>query len=78
MKDALLLSHIVCRANGVSEREVGEGEAGHGDLVDDVAGRADDERGNGVGFEVACGQTDRLVAHRSERDEHCEVDIVFF
>ena len=72
-----MLLGVIGWSDRVTQRQVGEGESGHGDLVDDVASRTNDERGDTVCFEVACGQTDRLMADRSKWDEHDEVDLIF-
>lgn len=71
-----MLTWVVGGADGVTEREIGEDEAGHTEFFDDVSGGPDDERGDAGGFEHVCGQTDRLVTDRSKRCEHDEVDLV--
>jgi hypothetical protein len=41
-----------------------------------VFGGAHDDRGDAICFEVACGQTDRLVADRSVRHQDREIDFI--
>jgi hypothetical protein len=76
-EDATLLLSVARWANRVSQWEVREGKTRNGYLVDDVASRTNDERWDAVRFEVACGQTDRLVTHRSKRNEDGEIDVIF-
>lgn len=69
-KDASLLLLVVRGTNRVAQGQVREREPRNPDLVDDVACRTEDQCGNACGFEMACGQTDRLVTDRSKRDQH--------
>jgi hypothetical protein len=45
-------------------------------VFNDVFGGTHDDCGNAVCFEVACGQTDRLVADRSVRHQDREIDFI--
>ena len=63
-------------AAGVSEREVREEEAGDAAVLGDVAGAADYDGGDAAGFEVTSGQSDGLMADRSDGDEESDVDAV--
>ncbi len=50
-KDEALLLMVVRGTNGVAQGQVGERESGNPDLVDDVACRAEDQRGDSCGLE---------------------------
>lgn len=75
-EDPKLLRGVIRRPDGIPERKVGEGEPWHANLVEDVSRRAEDQGRHSRRFEMSCGQTDRLMAHGSKRNEKCEVDIV--
>lgn len=64
-------------AGRIAQGEVAEDKTGHTAVFNDVFGGAHDDCGNAVCFEVACGQTDRLVADRSVRHQNREIDLVF-
>ena len=72
-----LLLVVMRRPDGVAQRQVRERESGNPDLVDDVACRAEDQRGQSGGLEPSRGQTDRLVADRSKRNQHGKIDVIF-
>ena len=63
-------------ARRIAQGEVAEDKTGHTAMFNDVFGGAHDDRGNAVGFEVACGQTDRLVADGSVRHQDREIDLI--
>ncbi len=68
---------VIWLASWVAKWEVDKHESRHANLFDDVAGAADDHGGNASFFEVSSDQTDRLMAYRSKRNQHHNVDIVF-
>ena len=74
--DLALLLGVPRLAGRITEWEVDEKEPRHANLFDDVARRADDDCGDGVGFEVSCDQGHTLVTHRAMRNEHCNVYVV--
>ncbi len=76
-KNTTLLIGIVGWSHRIAEGQVGEHESRYGVLLDDVASASDDHGRQTVGFEVSCGQTDRLMAYRSKRNEQHQVDVVF-
>jgi hypothetical protein len=63
-------------AGRIAQGEVAEDKTGHTAVFNDVFGGAHDDGGNAVCFEVACGQTDRLVADRSVRHQDREIDFI--
>ena len=67
---------VVGRAQGVAQRQIGEDESRYPDLLDYVTGRSDDDGGDTGVLEGSCGQTDRLMTDRSERNEQHQVDVV--
>lgn len=71
-----LLFCVARWADGIAEREIGEGESRNPDLIDDVSGGAEDEGRQSAFFEMASGQTDRLVTDRSKGNEDGEVHSV--
>ena len=60
----------------VAEREVGKDKARHPALLDNIAGRAEDDRGNTVRFEMPGNQTHGLVTHRSQGDQQGNIDAI--
>ncbi len=60
----------------VAERKVDEQEAGDAAMLDDVLGRADDDRRKPVRLQVPRNQTDGLVADRSKRGQNCRIGAV--
>ena len=71
--DRALHFDVVGAAAGVSEWEVREEEAGDAAVLGDIAGAADDNGGDTVGFEVTSGQSDGLMADGSDGDEEGDV-----
>ena len=63
-------------ARRIAQGEVAEDKTGHAAMFNDVFGGAHDDRGDAICFEVACGQTDRLVADRSVRHQDREIDLI--
>ena len=68
---------VVRNAAGVTERKVLEQESWDSTLVDDVTGRADNDRRNAVRFQISGRQTDGLVTDRSDGYEEGDIDAVF-
>ena len=60
----------------VAEREVGKDKARHTALLNDIAGRAEDDRRNAVRFKMPGDQTHGLVTHRSQGDQQGNIDPV--
>ena len=58
----------------VAEREVGKDKARYAALLDNIAGRAKDDRGNTVRFKMPGNQTHGLVTHRSQGDQQGNID----
>ncbi len=63
-------------AGRIAQGKVTEDKAGHAAVFHYVFGGAHDDRGDAICFEVACGQTDRLVADRSVRHQDREIDLI--
>ena len=67
----VLISRLAAR---VAEREVGKDKARHPALLNDIARRAKDDRGNTVRFKMPGDQTHGLVTHRSQGDQQGNID----
>ena len=61
----VLRGHVVRLAGAVAEREIGEQEARHGGVFDDVLGAAHHHGRNAVRLEMARDQGRGLMAHRA-------------
>ena len=72
----MLHFYVVGLATGVAKWKVGENEARHATLFDDVAGGADDDGGDAVGFQVTGGQTHGLMTNRSHGKEQDGIDFI--
>ncbi len=69
----VLISRLAAR---VAEREVGKDKARHPALLNDIAGRAEDDRGNAVRFKMPGNQTHGLVTYRSQGNQQGNIDPV--
>ena len=67
----ILISRLAAR---IAEREVGKDKARHPALLNNITGRAEDDRGNAVRFEMPGDQTHGLVTHRSQGDQQGNID----
>ena len=67
---------VVGPAARITERKVGKDKARHPTLLDNIAGRAEDDRGNAVRFEMPGNQTHGLVTYRSQGDQQGNIDPV--
>lgn len=67
----ILISRLAAR---IAERKVGKDKARHPALLNNIAGRAEDDRGNAVRFEMPGDQTHGLVTHRSQGDQQGNID----
>ena len=74
--DLRLHQCIPGNAERIAEWQVSKQETRHAAVGNDVQCRADDHGGQAIGFQVTGGQTDGLMAHRSERDEEGEVRLI--
>src|SRR5450759_3783046 len=63
-------------AGRITQREVAEQEAWHSRMLNDVLGASHHHGRNAVGFEVAGNQTGSLVADRTIRHQHGDIDLV--
>lgn len=70
----VLVSRLATR---IAERKVGKDKARHPALLDNVTGRAEDDRGNAVRFKMPGDQTHGLVTHRSQGDQQGNIDSIF-
>ncbi len=59
---------IVGLAPGITQGEVAEQKTRHAALFNDIFRTTHDDGGHAIGFEITCGQTHGLMAHRSSRD----------
>ena len=65
---------VVGLAARITERKVGKDKARYPALLDNIAGRAEDDRGNAVRFKMSGDQTHGLVTHRSQGDQQGNID----
>lgn len=72
-EQSTLPGDVVRQAGGVAKRKVDEDRAGRVGADGDAAGRGEPDRWDSGCFDVACDQTDRLVADRSNGHEQNEV-----
>lgn len=68
-----LTDDIVRQTRRVAEREIDEHRAGRVGAGRDGAGRGETDRGKTGRFEVACDQSDRLMANWSNGDEQNDI-----
>lgn len=71
-----LTDDIVRQARRVTEREVDEHRAGWVGGGGDGSGRSETDRGKTRCFEMACDQSDRLMANRSNRYEQNDIRLL--
>ena len=69
----VLISRLAAR---ITERKVGKDKARHPTLLNNIAGRAEDDRGNALRFEMPGDQTHGLVTHRSQGDQQGNIDAI--
>ncbi len=67
--DGPLHVRVTRLAARIAERKVGKDKARYPALLNNIAGRAEDDRGNAVRFEMPGDQTHGLVTHRSQGDQ---------
>jgi hypothetical protein len=75
--DVVLHSLIPRFAAGVAEWEINEQKTRDATFFNDVSTRADNNGWNSRGFQMSCNQTHGLVTDRSQRDEDCDINVVF-
>lgn len=63
-------------ATGIAEREVSEHETRNTAMLDYVQRRTQDDCGDTSSLQVACNQTHGLMAYRSQRDQHRDVNAI--
>src|SRR5438270_11749286 len=71
-----LRGRVLGPARRIAQRKVAEQKARHAAIFDDVLGAAHDDGGDAVLFQMPCGQTHGLVAHRSIGDENSGVGAI--
>ena len=74
--DGPLHSRVVGLAARIAERKIGKDKARHAALLNDIARRAEDDRGNTLRLKMSGDQTHGLVTHRSQGDQQGNIDRV--
>ena len=69
----VFISRLAAR---IAKRKVGKDKARYPTLLNNIARRAEDDRGNAVRFEMSGDQTHGLVTHRSQGDQQGNIDPV--
>ena len=72
--DGPLHVRIARLAARIAERKVGKDKTRHPALLNNIAGRAEDDRRNAVRFKMSGDQTHGLVTHRSQGDQQGNID----
>ena len=72
--DGPLHVRITRLAARITERKIGKDKTRHPALLNNIAGRAEDDRGNALRFEMPGDQTHGLVTHRSQGDQQGNID----
>ena len=65
---------VIGLAARITKREVGKDKARHPALLNNIAGRAEDDRWDTLRFKMSGDQTHGLVTHRSQGDQQGNID----
>lgn len=63
-------------AAGITQWEIHMQVTGNAAVLNDVDGRADDDRRYAIGFKMPCYQTHGLVTDGSQRHQQCQINLV--